>query len=718
MKKISFLTILMTTALFGCMENPDFTQELINAGAPVFKGSSTVRISVTASYIEISAEIEKENGATISERGFCYGTSANPTVENSSKAVVAASGVGVYQAKIEGLSSNTTYYVRPYAINSKGVEYGDELQISTNTGLGFVKTTPPTGIHAASAMSGGEITDKGEGTIISRGVFVSVNKDFIPQDTVYSADDADLFTCRITNLTPSQKYYIQAFVFNNFGYFTGNIDSLVTRDGLAVVSKADTSNLGYTGVTVLASVTNGGDETVEILERGFSWQKAKPEPVIDVDSVVKCGAGQGGFNASLTGLEAQKEYFVRPYAITQYGIVYGAQISFSTKTDVPTVTTEKDRTVANGSAVIKGRIVSSGMTPIADAGICWSTSNQLPTISDSSLGGLTVNAGGVFTGTMASLKGGLTYYVRAYARNSNGISYGDTIHFKTPDVFIPLAAFPGASRSQYSTAYFSVGNKLYILGGDIGSTPTDELWMYSVSENKWYQRQSFRGGAAKWQTAVVYGTGVYVFGGIDGSGNRVPGLYLYETNETNPSYNTWSAPETALDTMYMTVGYASGGFLYFVGGFSADTAKCDVWSFNAVFKTWQKLSDFPVKQYGGFAVVLNGLPYVGMGKNDANTCNGKIWTTSDNGVTWSEKTTCTVYSGGILAAAAYNQKIYLIDENFKILEYDPVADTWSVKSTLASVYQKINCMFEYNGLIYIGLGTNNALVSYDPTWDN
>lgn len=71
----------------------------------------------------------------------------------------------------------------------------------------------------------------------------------------------------------------------------------------------------------------------------------------------------------------------------------------------------------------------AGLT-IASRGVCWSTSNN-PTISDSkSVDG---SGTGSFTSSITGLvKGGIIYYVRAYATSSTGITaYGDEVSLKT-----------------------------------------------------------------------------------------------------------------------------------------------------------------------------------------------------------------------------------------------------------------------------------------------
>lgn len=71
-------------------------------------------------------------GASITSRGICWSTSANPTTADSK--TTDGTGAGAFTSLIDGLSANTTYYIRAYAINSVGTAYGDQLILKTMTG--------------------------------------------------------------------------------------------------------------------------------------------------------------------------------------------------------------------------------------------------------------------------------------------------------------------------------------------------------------------------------------------------------------------------------------------------------------------------------------------------------------------------------------------------------------------------------------------------------
>jgi uncharacterized delta-60 repeat protein len=75
-------------------------------------------------------DVVQDGGSTVTERGIVYGTTENPTTETGTKAV-SGNGTGSFISSLTGLTSNSTYYVRAYAINSAGTAYGPQLSFST-----------------------------------------------------------------------------------------------------------------------------------------------------------------------------------------------------------------------------------------------------------------------------------------------------------------------------------------------------------------------------------------------------------------------------------------------------------------------------------------------------------------------------------------------------------------------------------------------------------
>lgn len=95
---------------------------------------------------------------------------------------------------------------------------------------------------------------------------------------------------------------------------------------------------------------------------------------------------------------------------------------------LPIITTDTIINITQSSAVSGGKILSDGGTAILEKGVCWSK-NINPTILEykTSDG----NGLGRFSSNIINLSSNTTYYVRAYATNSVGTSYGNQLVFIT-----------------------------------------------------------------------------------------------------------------------------------------------------------------------------------------------------------------------------------------------------------------------------------------------
>jgi len=96
---------------------------------------------------------------------------------------------------------------------------------------------------------------------------------------------------------------------------------------------------------------------------------------------------------------------------------------------LPTVTTADITSVTSNSAIGGGDVTSDGGAEISARGICYDKGNSMPTTNNSMTSdGTSI---GSYTSTMSGLLPNTTYYVRAYATNKVGTSYGAVKEFKT-----------------------------------------------------------------------------------------------------------------------------------------------------------------------------------------------------------------------------------------------------------------------------------------------
>lgn len=98
---------------------------------------------------------------------------------------------------------------------------------------------------------------------------------------------------------------------------------------------------------------------------------------------------------------------------------------------VPVITTNEITNINDTTAICGGEITSNGGDIIIEQGICWSKTEN-PTILDSKSINSTNERN--FSCNIKGLSLGTSYYVRAYATNSAGTGYGQSILFTTTGV--------------------------------------------------------------------------------------------------------------------------------------------------------------------------------------------------------------------------------------------------------------------------------------------
>ena len=133
-------------------------------------------IVATASISEITqttassgGKITGDGGAEVIARGVCWNTSETPTVTCSKTSD--GGGTGIYTSTLTQLTPGTKYFVRAYATNESGTGYGGQQSFSTgDILLATLTTTGISSVTQTSAVSGGNITSDGGGTITARGV--------------------------------------------------------------------------------------------------------------------------------------------------------------------------------------------------------------------------------------------------------------------------------------------------------------------------------------------------------------------------------------------------------------------------------------------------------------------------------------------------------------------------------------------------------------------
>jgi len=381
--------------------------------------------NITSSSATSGGNVTDDHGVTVTARGVCWSTTPNPT--RSGNHTVDGSGTGQFSSVITGLSPNTVYYVRAYAVYSTGTSYGGNETFTTLPALPSVTTAGivPASITATSADGGGNVTGDGGDTVTARGVCWSNSSGPTISDS-FTTDGTGTgsFTSSLTGLQAGTTYYVRAYATNSVGTAYGNQVNFTTDPDPPTVITSAVTIIDSTSVLAGGNVTDDGGGAVDY--RGICWAtSANPTRSVsysDIDS------GTGEFSGLITGLTEGTPYYVRAYAHNSSGIVYGNNATFTIPPDLPSLTTVPVTAITTSTASSGGSNLDDNGWTISGKGVCWSTLSS-PTTADNH----TSDGSGTadFTSSLSGLTPGTQYFVRAYATNANGTAYGNTVGFTT-----------------------------------------------------------------------------------------------------------------------------------------------------------------------------------------------------------------------------------------------------------------------------------------------
>lgn len=197
----------------------------------------------------ISSRIIDDGGAQIIQRGICWSTSPNPTINDS--ITLDGGQLNSYVSNPKNLNPNTTYYVRSYAKTNVGTGYSNQLTFKTRDGNIMVVLDSVFDIMAYEAKANSKIIDDGGLDIVSKGVCWSRSPNpTTNNDKVTNVGSSiGFFYNNITILNPDTIYYVRAYASNSIGTgYSSEISFRTKKDSSISTSIVDVTN-SVTGKT-------------------------------------------------------------------------------------------------------------------------------------------------------------------------------------------------------------------------------------------------------------------------------------------------------------------------------------------------------------------------------------------------------------------------------------------------------------------------------------
>lgn len=265
------------------------------------------------------------------------------------------------------------------------------------------------------------------------------------------------------------------------------------------------------------------------------------------------------------------------------------------------------------------------------------------------------------------------------------------------DVWVSKASLP--IPFAYGVG-ISVGDKGYVgLGeassGTFGGLNFRKWYQYDPVTDQWIAKQNFMNVS---DTELIYfitlnassytkiGTDIYLFGGnigrYGGGGRQTDSLYKYDT-----LLDTWTLIDDELGSnRTIASGFYSNGKIYAGGGQNSEVLN-DFWEYDIATSTWTEKASLENMYYSRGVAEVNGKGYFIGGYNP-------------------------IFSNFNQSAITYSNKL---------LEYDPITDTWIEKAPYPGGARSEMLVMSHNGKLYAGMGFNgnssaslNQFYEYDP----
>ena len=433
---------------------------------------------ITDNTASCGGEVTADGGAMVTERGVCWGTSATPTISDNHTSD--GTGIGTFTSNITGLTAGTTYYVRAYATNSLGTAYGEAVSFITNSSTSPIvdeKSCPGTptvtdidgntygtvkigeqcwmreNLRTTKFADGLDIPIY-ENVTSPYSIYYSVNPNL---DTtmygyyynwyaaMYNSSSSNYNPSRVQGVCPNGWHLpsraeweqLRNYLINHSEYNCGNITSNVAKALASTEGWNDYSNYNnsecYPGNQSVTSNNASGFSAIPAGYYGNNSYSSNPFSFFAVNiaanfwSSTSYDSYTSAYIGSLNG--HSPDFGTNSDRDMKYGLsVRCLHDGDGTSSLLPTVTTGAVSNISDTTAACGGEVTSDGGSVVTARGICWGSSPN-PAIT----GAHTSDGTGIgsFTSTITDLIPGSIYYVRAFATNSMGTAYGETVTLTT-----------------------------------------------------------------------------------------------------------------------------------------------------------------------------------------------------------------------------------------------------------------------------------------------
>ncbi len=455
-------------------------QVFYTLGTPIVVTDSVSGITTSAA--SFAGHLVFDGGDAVTSRGFCWGTYPDPTTADN--VVTSGSGMGAFASSVSRLASGTVFYVRAFATNGFGTGYGNSIAFSTVNPAFSVSPLRKVGFSTGNlqySAAGRHAT--ADSTAQGTWRFAPNQYDTVGYANALISDTnsgwIDLFGWSTSGYDGHYPYLST----NSIGAYdngNGNISQTKYDWGTfnAILNGENQPGIWFTLTAdewqYLLTVREGASQ-----KRGFAKVCGVPGVVLLPDSwsnpigtsfVTGSSNGYATNNYSSSQWTVMESYgaIFLPAAgyrfdstsvtnVGDHGQYWAATADSANNThylafdgnsttmmgsrnsmgrsvrlvrllsEIPEVSTDSILSVTSTGATFYGTIKSEGRDTVLLCGFCWSMSPN-PTVTDNVSSFYPQSpAVASYSRAISNLSAGTKYYVRFFAENADGVSYGNEL---------------------------------------------------------------------------------------------------------------------------------------------------------------------------------------------------------------------------------------------------------------------------------------------------
>lgn len=339
--------VILNYRLKNVSDNTDFTAQFNynNPEDPVVE--TNVPTGITKNSADITGNILKLNGSSVSQKGICWSENLVPNANSDPTATVSGGGLGNYTLTANNLKESKTYYARAFVKTTSGTSpiYGNTVEFITSATQTSptVILNPVTNISQTTAVISGKISNNGGTSVTEQGFIYNTKgnpKITEPSDTkvIANVDANGSFSANLTGLNQGIVYYFKAYAINNLGATNaGYSNEIILKTQIpAQPIKLTTSAPSASNITETSALLRGliSEDGGEIKQHGFVWSRQNSNPEINNSEKNQLGVkqGAGSFTSTINNLKKGTLYYFRAYATNNDGqTFYGNAQTLITK---------------------------------------------------------------------------------------------------------------------------------------------------------------------------------------------------------------------------------------------------------------------------------------------------------------------------------------------------------------------------------------------------